>query len=419
MGLWLLVPEHLRLGTWDLLRGWSEQPGDRIEPRLALQLVHEAALCRAGVRANRTLSQRGFELLNGLAFVAADTAIHELLNARTVEQAERLQVALGHIRRAMGHYQGQLVAIDPHRLRSYSRRQMRRHCGNDADKPVKSAQTFFALDADTGQPFCFHSATAARTVTQATPPLLRTLARILSPQPAPALILADAEHFAAELIDRIHGETRFDLLVPMRNIASAQQRWQAIPEAQFVRHWAGYATARLPYRLTHSHLAPLVELVQRKGECPGQFTFNAFLCTADRDEVDLLTRDYPKRWHLEEFFNFHQALGWRRAGTCNLHIRYGQMTMALLAQAVTYQLRQRLGEPYSRWDATHFAKDLLQGLDGDIRVSDDTIVVTYYNAPDCEPLRKHFENLPEQLRAEQIRPEIPWLYGFKLDFRFK
>ena len=38
---------------------------------------------------------------------------------------------------------------------------------------------------------------------------------------------------------------------------------------------------------------------------------------------------------MEEFFNAHQALGWDRAGTCNLNIRYGQMTMALVAQAAT------------------------------------------------------------------------------------
>jgi hypothetical protein len=27
VGLWLLIPEHLRLGTWDLLCGWSGQSG--------------------------------------------------------------------------------------------------------------------------------------------------------------------------------------------------------------------------------------------------------------------------------------------------------------------------------------------------------------------------------------------------------
>ena len=35
-GLWLLVPEHLRLGTWDLLRAWTGQASERMEPRLAL-----------------------------------------------------------------------------------------------------------------------------------------------------------------------------------------------------------------------------------------------------------------------------------------------------------------------------------------------------------------------------------------------
>ena len=75
-GLWLLVPEHLRLGTWDLLRGWTQQPTLRVEPRLALQLVHEAALCLKGVRERRCVALRGFEILNGLPFLATDTAVH-------------------------------------------------------------------------------------------------------------------------------------------------------------------------------------------------------------------------------------------------------------------------------------------------------------------------------------------------------
>ncbi len=62
VGLWLLIPAHLHLGTWDLLCGWSAQPSGRVEPRLALQRVHEAALCHSGLRRHRVLSQRGFEL---------------------------------------------------------------------------------------------------------------------------------------------------------------------------------------------------------------------------------------------------------------------------------------------------------------------------------------------------------------------
>jgi hypothetical protein len=79
VGIWLLVPEHLRLGTWDLVKGWSAMPDERVGPRLALQLIHESALCVNGIRMKRSLSQKGFELANGLPFIATDPAIHHVL----------------------------------------------------------------------------------------------------------------------------------------------------------------------------------------------------------------------------------------------------------------------------------------------------------------------------------------------------
>ena len=103
----------------------------------------------------------------------------------------------------------------------------------------------------------------------------------------------------------------------------------------------------------------------------------------------------------------------------NINIRYGQMTMALLAQTLIHGFRKRLGAPFAAWDANHLASAIFRGLDGDIRVVDDTIVVTYYNAPNQERLRAQYENLPAKLVAEGIDPRIPWLYGFQLDFRFK
>jgi hypothetical protein len=45
--------------------------------------------------------------------------------------------------------------------------------------------------------------------------------------------------------------------------------------------------------------------------------------------------------------------------------------------------------------------------------------VTYYNAPNVEQLRTHYEDLPNKLQQQGLRPEIPWLYGYKLDFRFR
>ena len=54
-----------------------------------------------------------------------------------------------------------------------------------------------------------------------------------------------------------------------------------------------------------------------------------------------------------------------------------------------------------------------------MRVDGDTIIVTYYNAPDAGRLREHYENLPVKLQAEKIDPRVPWLYGFQIDYRLR
>ena len=104
VGIWLLIPEYLRLGTWDLLKSWSQMPDERVEPRLALQLINESALCVNGIRMKRSLSQKGFELANGLPFIATDSAIHHLLDSHRVAEAERLQIALGKVRQTFDHF---------------------------------------------------------------------------------------------------------------------------------------------------------------------------------------------------------------------------------------------------------------------------------------------------------------------------
>jgi len=411
------VPEHLRLGTWDLLCGWGQAGPQELAPRLALQIIHEAALCRCNLRCGRTLSQKGFEVANGLPFVASDQAIHELLAAHTVAQAQSLQVALGKLRRASGHFAGRLLVLDPHRIKSYTKRQMRRHRSKGQMQPSKKTQTFFCLDAQTHQPIAFTCASAARTVAQASPELLGLVQEILGLQPDcphPPLVLADEEHYTGQIFDAL-GPMPFDLLVPVKPTRHHQQRWRELPPHRFERYWAGYALAKQPYRFASQ---ACFELVQRSGERAADHQFQGFLSTRDDAPLEQLSTDFPQRWHVEEFFKFNQALGWQRSGTLNLNIRYGQMSLALVAQAIIHQFRQRLGKPYQSWDAVHLARSVFSGLEGDVRVGQDTILVTYYNAPNAALLQEHYQNLPEKLQAQKIDPRVPWLYNFKLDFRF-
>lgn len=416
----MLIPEHLRLGTWDLLKGWcNAQQDNDIAPRLAMQLVHEAAVCSTGVRRGRSLSQKGFELANGLPFVATDTAMHELLSKQTIHQSQQLQIALGRLRRTHEDYQGGLLAIDPHHLRSYTQRQTRRHRHKEDEKAVKTLQTYFCLDADTCQPLGFTIGSSAVTVAQGAPYLLRLVAQVLDVTAKRPLVLTDKEHFSAQLFETAR-QFGVDLLAPKPLYDNEKQRFAKLPESSFTRHWAGLATTTLPYRFKNNHaLTNLHQIVQRCGEKPDDYLYTSFVTTAPVDEVRMLIQDFPKRWHIEEFFNAHQALGWKVAGTLNLNIRYGKMTMALLAQAALHRLRSNLEEQYRNWEARHFADRFMLGLDGDIRVAEDVVTVTYYNAPDAPMLKRALENTPQKLEAEGIDPRVPWLYGFKLDFRFK
>jgi len=136
------------------------------------------------------------------------------------------------------------------------------------------------------------------------------------------------------------------------------------------------------------------------------YDFKSFLCTSDRDEVENLSLYYPERWNIESFFRHYQALGWNRTGTLSLNIQYARMTMALFDFGAA-----RDSEP--------IVNDFVRGLEGDIRVKNDTIIITYYNAQNLEKTKMHYENLPKKLISEGINPKIPWLYYFKIDFRFK
>ncbi len=404
------------------MRSWSGLPSERAEPRLALHLVNEAAMCLCSYRRHRTLSQKGFELANGLPFVPTDRAMHDLLASHTVQQAQQLQIALGKLRRASGHFAGTLLALDPHRMTSYSKRQMRRHRFSSEEKPAKMAQTFFLLDCLTGQPVCFNLSSSAQSIAQASPELLRVAAEILGASPAAPvkpLILADKEHYCQELFSCVRTEKLFDLLCAVPAYSNSLQRWRKIVATDFTEHWPGYATTTEPYHFKAQPQALYHEYVQRSGLRPENYQYQGFLGTAQLSQVPALTKDYPQRWHVEEFFKFNQALGWHRAGTLNLNIRYGHLTMVLVAQGAIHQFRQRLGAPFLQWDATHLARNLFEGLEGDVRVEQQTILITLYNPPNASLLRHHYEHLPEKLAREGVSPEIPWLYNYKIDFRFK
>lgn len=413
VGLWLLVPEHLRLGTWDLLKGWSGvSSSGGVEPRLGLQLIHEAALCLNGVRKKRSLRRKGFETLNGLPFVASDYSIHQLLDSHTVGEAEALQVALGKLRYARGHYPGNLVLLDPHRIRSWTQRHVPFNKAKRNSPTRKVLQSFFSIDGDSGQPLWGGMGSPAVTISQGTLPLVR---RLLSFLPTHALFVGDAEHFSVEILEALTSQDQFSFLFP---IPRHKRVLQQVSTLEYTPLWAGYAVAEWEYQLS-GRSQKIRAIVQRTGESKEEYEYKPFATTSTLSAEELMLRIFPKRWNIEEFFNTDAALGWKRASTLNMNIRMGKLSLSLIAQAVVYQLRQKLPERFKNQTAEKLAETLFSTIDGDIRVKNDTIIVTFYNAPEEAYFKDQYMNLPDKLKSEGIDPRVPWLFDFKVDFRFK
>ena len=182
--------------------------------------------------------------------------------------------------------------------------------------------------------------------------------------------------------------------------------------------WAGYAVGESKYQPAVDQPA-IRQIVQRTGETETDYAYKAFVTNSQMSAEVLMTLLFPQRWNIEEFFNLESALGWNRASTLNLHIRFAKLTMALIAQAAIYQLRTKLPGDIKNWTAQSMARKLFNGIDGDLRVKNDTIIVTFYNAPQADILKKHYVDLPQQLEAQGLDPRVPWLYNFKVDYRFK
>ena len=411
VGLWLLIPELIKLGAWDLLKAWSGKNDVDFAPRIAMQVINETALCVNRVRRKSSLGHQGFQLLNGMGRLVTDEQVHLLLNDHTMEQNKQLLINLGIQRHLSGHYQGDLIAIDPHRILTSSKRVMAKKKKDPEASSQKMLQTFFSLSAKTGQPIMAGMSSSGMPISKTTTELLDATGRIMRSK---ATVLADKEHFSQEIVNHVSKNKIFDILMPILNSKRLKELY---PELSFKTLWAGFAIAQTSFHFEDDNKNHRL-IVQRMGEKKGNYQYYPFLTTSTKDAKSLICKDYRERWSVEEFFRFENKLGLNRTSTLNLNIRYGKLALAMMAQAALYQFRKNLNHDYRKWDAEHLANEVFAWSDGDIKAKGDTIIITFYGSPKhINP--KDYINLPLILKKEGFDPRVPWLFNYKIDFNFK
>ena len=341
--------------------------------------------------------------------LVTDEQVHLLLNNHTMQQTQQMLINLGIQRQLSGHYSGKVIAVDPHRIISSSKRVLAKKRKEPTTPSQKMLQTFFSVSADTGQPIMACISSTGLPTTKATTNLVKDTEQIIKNK---ALLVADKEHFTQDLFDMAKKHNQFDLLTPALN---TQRTQQIIKKLNFTPKWPGFAIAETSFNFDNDDKLYRM-IAERIGEL--NYTYNAFLTTSNEDTLELIGKNYDKRWSVEEFFRFENEMGINRASTLNLNIRYGMLALAMIAQAATYQLRTKLFDEYKTWNAKHLANEILAWTDGDIRVLGDTIIVTLYWASKYIDTSKYI-NMPKILQDEGINPKVPWLFDYKVDFRFK
>lgn len=414
IGVWLLIPEYLRLGVWDLLQGVFEGHPNPMAAHLGLQMVNEAAVCVGRLRRKDSLCHQGFSLAGGLSVLATDESIHHLLDGQTMADYEALQQALLQLRGLDGHFPSspRVILLDPHRMGSSTGRMMPKKKKSPGQPARKMMQGFFCNDMVSGQPLGFTLAASGKTCSQASLQLLRLIERAGVDQ---GLIVADKEHFTRQITEYFQQHPGLDVLMPA---PAVKKRRATLAGLTYQPQWAGYGVAETAFHWKGSDL-PFRLLAQREGETPDAYRYKAFLTTSEGDIVELLSKTYPQRWSIEEFFNFEGDMGWNRPSTFNLNIRYGKGSLALIAQAAAYRLRQHLPGPYKNWTAKSLSERVFTNMEGDLRVKGDRIIVTYYRDHERLNLRNTYSEISTRLEQEGICPKIPWLMNYKLEFRFK
>ena len=179
-----------------------------------------------------------------------------------------------------GHYKGDLIAIDPHRIVSTSQRIMPKKKKQPKEPSRKMVQTFFALDTQTGQPIGCGIGSPGANTTQATIDLLNMAALVNKN----ALILADKEHFTEYLIRTIDQDSDFEFLVP----AISTERIQKIERSQtYQRKWAGHAVAETMFNFS-GHKEKYWLISQREGETTKDYLYKSFLTLSSKPATTIL-----------------------------------------------------------------------------------------------------------------------------------
>ncbi len=169
--------------------------------KVALQLIWEPLFgYTKGIRTVDQVSQKDFGALSGLPFICSTSTEYRFLTESTVERSELFQKRMGKQLIELEYITGNIVNIDGHSIRLFSRKEMKDSYLTKGNTYGKAIRTFYTQDQESGKPLFAKVAYSGTTVSQITPHIVEANKEIIADT---FLCVCDKEWFIGDLLEQL------------------------------------------------------------------------------------------------------------------------------------------------------------------------------------------------------------------------
>lgn len=412
-GGFFFIPYLMQLDLYKALPTISAHKTTGIpNEKVALQMIWEPLFgYRKGIRQVDPVSQTDFGALSGLPFICSASTEYRFLSESYIEGTEDFQKSLGKRLKQLGYISGDVINMDGHSIKLFSRKEMKASYLSKDKTYGKALRTFYTQDQASKKPLFAKVAYSGATVAQVTPQLVEANKEILG---RPFLSVNDKEWFIGSLLeqlDKIHG---IQVLLPVKRTPKRLREMQAIPFEQFKYRYHNQPVAKLVTDLD-GFTGQMKMFVKRNSDN----TLFALITNKKYFRAARAMEYYKKRWRIENFFNENVFLGLDQLPSLELNAIQTSLTLKMVSFHLVDNFRKNLPEPFNSMKPESIYQNFIQGVQGKVQIKKDKLQVDIYGFKEQEVVAPLFKNIEQKLIARNIDPRCSWLNDYPLTFSFK
>lgn len=413
VGGFFFIPYLMELDLYKKLPALSVEKTTGIpSEKIALQLIWEPLFGYSkGIRTVDSVSQADFGALSGLPFICSASTEYRFLSESSIEGSEDFQLCLGNRLNRIGCIQGDVVNMDGHSIKLFSRKEMKASYLSKDKAYGKAIRAFYTQDQASKKPLFAKVAYSGATVAQVTPQLVEANKKILG---KPFLSVNDKEWFIGSLLDQLDKIHGIQVLLPVKRTPKRIKELETIPYEKFKYRYENQPVAKLVTDL-NGFTGKMKMFVKKNSDG----TFFALITNKKYFRTTQAMEYYKKRWRIENFFNENVFLGLDRLPSLELNAIQTSLTLKMVSYHLIDNFRNNLPLPFNKMKPESIYQHFIQGVQGKVQMKKDKLQIDIYGFKHRDLIATIFKNLDNKLIARNIDPRCAWLNDRSLCFSFK